>query len=290
MKSQFDQTLLSSFYLWFENQLLSVKSEAYVTGLENKFKLTPAVDIPSNYYSYQGAYKQLVAESGVSTPNSGFYVNGSFTPIDSPNFFVDFNNGRVIVPKASGANLIISGASTVKEINTYISYDDDEKLIMHGDFREADDSYPYFIGKDEKLDENVMFLPACFINIASSDNKEFSFGGEEETKNRIRVAVLTRDNYLIDAVLSLFRDKVREKITHVPYEQYPYGVFDSLKSYPYSYDSLIASQPCISQNVSHIEKVTASKITSQNLKQNLGRSFSFGFIEFDVSTYRFPRL
>ena len=38
MKAQFDQTLLSSFYLWFENYLLKDNSKAYSTGASNTFK------------------------------------------------------------------------------------------------------------------------------------------------------------------------------------------------------------------------------------------------------------
>jgi len=290
MKSQFDHILLSSFYLWFENELLSSRSKAYITGLSNEFKRVSAPDIPSNYYAYQGAYRQLVAEQSVDVPNSGIFVGGSFVTGSASGVFVDYTNGRIILPKASGASLTITANSTVKEINTYISNDDDEQLIVHGDFREVGQAKPYWYGKDDKLDEKTYFLPACFISLANGENKEFCFGGEEDTKTRIRVAVLTKDNYLLDAVLSYFRDSARKCVTHIPYEDFPYGKFNSIKSFPYNYAVLKASQPQEHSNKSYIEKVIDSKIVNPDMRKNLGKNFSIGFLDFDLSTHRFPRL
>ena len=48
MKAQFDQTLLSSFYLWFENYLLKDKSQAYSTNASNTFKYVDFADVPSS--------------------------------------------------------------------------------------------------------------------------------------------------------------------------------------------------------------------------------------------------
>lgn len=289
MKTQFDHTLLSSFYLWFEAELVSSRSKAYSTGLSNEFKKITAVDVSSTYNVYQGAYRQLVAENSVDVVNSGVFIDGSFTSFGNSGLYLDFNNGRLILPTASGSSLTITGNSTVKEINTYISNEDDEHLILHGDFREVGQTTPYWFSKDDKLDEKTYFLPACFISLASSQNKEFCFGGEEDTQTRIRVAVLTSDNYLLDGVLSYFRDSARKCITHIDFEDYPYGKFNSLKSYPYSYANLVAAQTDSSKK-STIEKVIDSKIVNTDLRKSLGKNFSVGFLDFDLSTHRFPRL
>jgi hypothetical protein len=92
LKTQFDPIILSSFYLWFEAELLSAKSKAYVTGRKNTFKKVESVDIPSGYFSYQGGYRQLVADSSIDVPNSGFFVNGNFVSGGSSGFFVDYEN------------------------------------------------------------------------------------------------------------------------------------------------------------------------------------------------------
>ncbi len=290
MNTQFDHILLSSFYLWFEHELISSNSKAYVTNLSNEFKKINFTDLPSNVYGYQGMYRQLVADNSVDVINSGIFINGNFISGGTPNIFLDYDNGRVIVPKASGASLTITANSTVKEINTYIANDDDEHLLIHGDFVEQNASQPYFYNKDNQLDEKTYFLPACFISLTNSENEEFSFGGEENTKTRIHVTVVTKDDYLLDSVLSYFRDRAREMIVHIPYEQYPYGRFSSIKNYPYSYEALKNSQTITSANVSLIDKVSCSKITNSAVRKAINKDFSVGFLDFDLETYRFPRI
>jgi hypothetical protein len=142
--------------------------------------------------------------------------------------------------------------------------------------------------KEKPLDETTYFLPACFVSLASSSNEEFAFGGEENTETRVRVMVLTKDSYILDSVISRLRDTAREQITHIPYEEFPYGYSYSIKNFPYKYDTLKASQS--NPMTSHIDKVSVSKVVSESIREELNRNFSIGFIDFDLSTYRFPRL
>lgn len=292
MKAQFDQNLLSSFYLWLENRLLRDDTKAYVTDVENHFKHIEFNDVPSDMIGYQGQYRQLVAETGVDQSISGFYVGDDFVSADSSQnggVYIDYNNGRILFPESSGSGMTISGACTVKEVNTYISHDNDADFIMHSDFIEdGTGTDPYLYSKAAKLDEGTYFLPACFVSIASSSNEEFAMGGEEDTKTRIRVMVLTKNSYILDSIISRLRDTVREQITHIPYEEFPYGYSYSIKDYPYGYDALKAAQS--NPTKSHIEKVSVSKVVSESTREELNRNFSIAFADFDLSTYRFPRL
>ena len=125
------------------------------------------------------------------------------------------------------------------------------------------------------------------MSVASSDNTELSFGGEEDTRSHMRIMVLSFDNYTLDSVLSLFRDTVREDITHIPYGDFPYGFSFSIKNFPYSYDTLVSDQ---SDPVkSHILDVSVSKVVSESIRENLNKNISIGFIDFELCTYRFPR-
>ena len=291
MKAQFDQNLLSSFYLWFENRLLKEDIKAYVQDLDNTFKYVEFSDLPSDFIGYQGQFRQLVAENSVESPNSGVFINGDFVTGDSSangSVFIDNQEGRVVLPLASGTNLEITANSTVKEINTYISNDSDLNIILQSDFVENGQTSPYFFNQSEKLDEKTFFLPACFISLASSDNDEHCFGGMEETKNRIQVMVLTRDNFVIDSVSSKFRDTARESICNIPYESFPYGFSYSVKNFPYEYDELKSNfQDGVT---THIDKVRVSKVFSEKLREAINKDFSIATMDFDLSTYRFPRL
>ena len=100
--------------------------------------------------------------------------------------------------------------------------------------------------------------------------------------------VLSFDNYTLDSVLSLFRDSVRKDMTHVPYENFPYGFSFSIKDFPYSYNELISSES--NPTKSHIESVLVSKIVSERIRESLNKNISVGYIDFELCTYRFPRL
>ena len=294
MKAQFDQNVLSSFYLWFENKLLSDKAKAYAINLDNAFTSGNFPDIPSSHIAFQGKYRSLVGEYDIDQPNSGFFLGNHFITGNydqNGEVFTDYENGRLIFPKASGAaigNTALTANSTVKEVNTYITNDTDAQVIIHSDFKDSVTELPYQYGKTGEYDETTYFLPACFISQASSDNTEFSFGGEEDTRSNMRVMVLSFDNYTLDSVMSLFRDSVREDITHIPYESFPYGFSFSIKDFPYNYDTLVAAQS--SPDKSHIMDVSASKVVSEKIRENLNKNISIGFLDFELCTYRFPRL
>ena len=61
MKAQFDQNLLSSFYLWLENRLLKSDTKAYLTGLDNNFRYVDFDDIPSGTVSFTGPVINLTS-------------------------------------------------------------------------------------------------------------------------------------------------------------------------------------------------------------------------------------
>ena len=292
MKAQFDHQLLMSFYLWFEKELLSEDLKAYQTGLSNTFKYVNFNDIPDSFVGYQGQFRQLVAEEDVDVPNSGFFVGGSFITGDSSEnggAHVDYNNGRILFPSASGQNLTITANSTVKEVNTYTTNADDLSVLLHSDFIEEGQSSQYFYNKDSKLDEKIYFLPACIISLVNSDNEEFAFGGEEDTKSRIRVIVLTSNEFILDGVVSRSRDMVRKNITHIPYNQLPYGQSFTLKNFPYKYNTLKTNQGD-NALISHINKVSPTVAVSDTVRERLNKNISIAFIDFDLSTYRFPRV
>lgn len=292
MKAQFDHQLLMSFYLWFEKELLKDNLKAYQTGLSNTFKYVDFNDIPTNYIGYQGQFRQLVAEEGVDVPNSGFFFGSSFITGDSDSnggVHIDYNNGRILFPSASGTSLDVTANSTVKEVNTYTTNADDLSVLLHSDFVEEGQSSQYLYNKEGKLDERTYFLPACIISLVNSDNEEFAFGGEEDTKSRIRVIVLSNNEFILDGVVSRSRDMVRNNITHIPYNQLPYGQSFTLKSFPYNYDTLKNNQGDNSL-ISHINKVSATVAVSETVRERLNKNISIAFIDFDLSTYRFPRV
>lgn len=287
MKSQFIHKVFPSFFLWFENKLLSSNSKAYVENMSNDFDYVDFADVPPSHHGYQGKFRQLVADQSVDTPNSGIFINGSFASGDSSNIYIDYDNGRVIVPQASGTSLNITANNTVKEINTYISEEDEEQIILTSDFIDSSNlSSTNLFSKTSKLDEKTYILPACFLRVVDSNNERLALGGEDDTKISVRAIVLAKDNYIIDGVLSLFNDSENECIKLFPFEDYPYGVFNDVKAFPYSYDSFISSY----SDTCYVENVNTSKVISSISLEKLEKNVLLGFIDFELSIYRYPRV
>lgn len=283
MKTQFSHNLLSSFYLWFEGRLLSSQGQAYVVNQSNSFEYADFKDIPPTHIGYQGRFRGLVADHSISNPNSGVFVDGNFVTGSNTGIFIDYLNGRVILPVASGANLSIEANNAVKEINLYYYENDEAEVVISSDFVDYDDPNSTFLTNlSEKIYEKLYLLPACFIKYVSSENESIAFSGERDSKTRMRAMIIAKDNYTIDGVLSLFADTKGSCIPIIPFEDAPYGLFNSVKSFPYSYSSYAANY----QTKSYIENVVTSKLDYSIAMDKMERNILIGFIDFDLSTFR----
>lgn len=285
MKAQFSHELFQSFFLWFEKRLVSTQGKAYITNQSNAFTYTAFNDIPSSYRAYQGRFRGLVQDHDVDVPNSGVFINGNFVTGSSTGILIDYLNGRVIVPAASGTGLTITANNTIKEIQVYPYEDDEEQLILSSDFVDfANQSSTYLSSQTNQLSEKTYILPACFLRYVATENDYFSFGGEENSKTRIRAVVLAKDNYMIDGVLSLFSDTKGSCITRIPYENFPYGDPNTIKSFPYSYNSYVSGFG----GKTFIDKVNTSKLDYSISMNKIEKNVLIGFIDFDLSTFRVP--
>lgn len=290
MLSQFNNVLLNSFYLWFQNKLTDSSVKAYATNQANVFTYVGAADSAGSWLSYQGKYRQLVPDENVDVPNSGVFVDDAFFSGDTSSFYIDYDQGRIITPVGLGTSLEIEANSTVAEVNTYFTNDDPVNLLLHNDFVVAgspDD--PYLYTKTDLLDDKVYMVPACFISMEDTNNKPLCFGGEETTTTRVRVFVVAQDNFTLDGILSVFADTVRGMITHIPDDEFPFGAFFSIKDFPYNYDTLADSQPNMAANHSFIADVACSKINNNRMAVDVDKTYSLGFMDFDLETHRFPR-
>ena len=226
-----------------------------------------------------------MADHDVDVPNSGFTVGGSFVSGDSSDMLMDYNNGRIIVPAASGERLSITGYNTVKEVNLYLSEDSEEKLLVQSDFIDSDEmGSSHLFDQTDKRDDPTYILPAIFIKHERDQNVPVALGGEVDNQISIRMVVLGFDNYLVDGVLSFFKEQDKGCIKLVPFEDYPYGRSFTLKSYPYSYTTLAANYT----ESAFIEEVRTSKVTDSLTLEKLQKNIIMGFVDFNLSIWRYP--
>ena len=287
MIPQFTHKLISSFQLWFENKLVSDGCKAYFTNVSNTFRQIDFDDIPSGYYAYQGLHRQLVAEYDVDVPNSGVIINGNFVSGDSEDIYIDYNRGRVVVPEASGDSLNITANHTIKEVNVYLTEDDETQILTQSDFIDTSDtSTTHLSSKVDKLDDNIRLLPACFIKLEKNTCEPLAFGGYSDTPTSVRVIVLASSNYIVDGLLSFFTEQCQKCIPLVPFGDNPYGEIFTLKSYPYAYSDYTGGYG----EKAFISKVRTSKVTDSFSLERLQRNLVLGYIDFELSTYRYPNM
>ena len=277
MKPQFQHKLATSYFLWFENFFFK-KSEAY--SIETG-KLTYYADerLPSGYKAFGTQYKQIVYDRSLPNTNipSGLYVNSVFVPFGINDNIFDFENGRFISSGiASGAN--VTGTFTPKQINIYYTNDTEENIV---------------INVQEKINQSVsnihtdyykpyeQKIPAIYISNDTMKNQPLAFGGLNETITKSKAIVIANNSYELDCVLSIFGDSYNEMIPLVDFDTHPLNEYGALKS-GYSYEQMSKLYP----KEIFVKDVIVSKM-SDKLKQNLLKDLYIGFIDFDLSIFRY---
>ena len=295
MKPQFDQKLLSSFYLWFDDRIVRY-GEAIESGSQNFYYSPNSVDIANNQVAYYSPDRQFVAH-GYDVP-SGVYIDstGSYdfilqNPNNSTGLMIDHDQGRVILNSSMGTELSISGNFSRKTMNTYITNESEEELLLNTDFLLADQDDQTFLESITGFASLNYTVPACFISYNSSLNKPFALGGLQDTRSNIRAVVVANDNYSLDSTLSLFRDSAEVCVPIIDYAEFPFGEHFHLKSPPFNYETLYTQKMNVNAQYAFIEKINVSKLRDTSSSAiNLPRNMRIGFIDFQMSTPRMPKI
>lgn len=281
MKPQYQHELMSSFFLWFDNHLLQ-KGEAYSnqTGYLYNFEDSR---LPSSYKTYSSPYKQWVKDSSINGDTNPI-IPSSFNGYDrSDDIIFDFENGRII---ETGGNFsedqILSGTFAVKDFNVYLTNETEEDLILENKFA----TNSRYVQSPSGIPPYDQVAPAIFINCEYMRNEGFAFGGEEKTTNTIKAVVLAEDSYQLDGVLSIFADSTRKTIAKIPFAKNPSTEYGDIKDGVYNYVDL--SNQYLTANPYYIEDVVVSKI-SEKAQNKIAGDLQIGFIDFEISTNRFPR-
>ena len=117
-------------------------------------------------------------------------------------------------------------------------------------------------------------------------NEGYAFGGEDKTSNTIKAVVLADSEYQLDGALSIFADTARRSFAKIPFSGHPSTEYGDVKGGTYSYSDL--NNTYFESNPYFIEDVTVSKF-SQRAQASVPGDIKVGFIDFDISTVRYPR-
>jgi hypothetical protein len=277
MKPQFQHKLATSYMLWFENFLFK-KSEAY--SIQTGSFLHYVDDIlPIEYETFGSNYKQMVYDS--SLPNvyipSGLYIDGSFATFDGVSKILDFDNGRFISSGIASSSLI-TGQFTVKDISVYYTNDTEEGIVLNVQEqinRSVENKHEFYSPQEQKL-------PAIYLSNETMQNIPFAFGGMNETITKAKAVVLANNSYDLDCILSIFADSYTEAIPFCSFDAHPINEVGFLKTGYYSYNDIMTNY----REQIFVKDVRTAKLTDK-IKQNLLKDLYIGFIDFDLSVYRY---
>ena len=306
MKPQFQHTLVTSFYLWFDNYFQD-NGEAYKNKTGIFYNMTDD-RLDSNYNVYSSPYKQFIIDSGLHTNVvnsqgtegaividriSGQRADGSAFEVTrgTSGLKIDFENGRVFFTgdengELPGNNLSLSGQFGVKDFNVYVTNQTEEDLVVENKFK-TNDRFGNLETSGVLPYDQV--IPAVFITSESINNQPFAFGGLDVTQTNVKAVVMTSDLYCLDCVLSLAADSKKQSFVEVDFNDFPVTEFGDIKTatYPtgYSYNQIETDN---TQELFHIEEVFVSKL-SDRVKKKVNPNIFVGFIDFEIHKYRRPR-
>ena len=286
MKPTFTHNVINSFFLWFDNFLMT-KGDAYKTYTTKLYNYED-LRLGGSKVVYGSPYKQWVYDKNITgaTIPSGFTINNQFVPTGTSGMKIDFDNGRIIFNSGVSTNLSITGTYSVKEVNSYITDQPEDNLIIENKFV----TNSRFTVSENYIAPYNPVTPCIFASIETAHNTAFAFGGEDETKCIIKVVAFCENLYQLDGVLSIFGDSYNEIFSIIPMTGHPLGEFNEMKTgaYPTGYDYKNLSNAYNSQTlfISHVE---TSKIRDSVIKE-LNPILHIGFLDFEIKTYRYPRL
>jgi len=286
MKPTFTHNVINSFFLWFDNFLMT-KGEAYKTYTTKLYNYEDP-RLGGGKVVYGSPYKQWVYDKNITSATipSGFTINNQFVSTGTSGMKIDFDNGRIIFNSGVSTSLNITGTYSIKEINSYITDQPEDNLIIENKFV----TNSRFTVSENYIAPYNPVTPCIFASIETSHNTAFAFGGEDETKCIIKVVAFCENLYQLDGVLSVFGDSYNEIFSIIPMTGHPLGEFNEMKTgaYPTGYNYKNLSNAYNSQTlfISHVE---TSKIRDSVIKE-LNPILHIGFLDFEIKTYRYPRL
>lgn len=293
MIEQFQHKLTTSFFLWFDNFLLTKGQAFYLVSpnfyyyLDERMQGNYAgIGTTEPYGVYGSPYKQWVNDSSVSSNvPTGVYINSDFSG-RADGIVLDFDNGRILTSgNTAGIGTTASVVGTdipVKDFNLYMTNDTEEDLIVEN--RYVSNSVLPGAPSTQAIAPYDDVIPACFLSVSDAENKPLAFGGMQDTVVHAKAVVLTNDTFQLDGVLSIFTDSVNEVFSPIPMSGYPTTELGDLKNDYYNYTGL--ANEYAGETKFFIDKVRTSKLTDR-VRKSLANDMYVGFIDFDIQQHRY---
>ena len=282
MKPQFENILMSSMTLWFDNTLLK-KGEAFSN---HNSLFYPITNIYNGYYSYGAPFRNLIRDEAITGSNiiSGVYLNDAFiTTGQSGLVAINADQGQLYFSTDQSTNTI-SGNYAVKDYGIYLTNENEEKILFETKFN----LNPKTTENPTGLPINAQTYPAIYLKNNGGNNEPLAFGGLDSTNINVRAIVISDSMFSMDALTSIFKDVVRTYIPLIQPSEMPFNSLNGLNT-RYNYDILVTGRAGSSSSV-YIKNIYVSKnVANRGQYQDLNPDAISAFIDFELEAYRNPR-
>ena len=289
---QFDHIAKGSFLLWLDNFVLK-KGRGY-SVVETDLVPVPSETL-AHFDVFRSRHSQWVYDGSIEGMEFPTIIPSAGSPggdiPDSPSSAeestrdlgarIDFNNGRVLVPKTVFCNTV-SARYTAKDICIIPTTVPEGPLLFETKFKLSS-----LIKTWEPSKEVEHVYPAIFVTYRVGANEPFCFSGEDKTMMRFRLILVMDTVYNFDAVAGILRDSVRTCIPLATPALLPFDSMGDLKDIDSGFDFKTYGDSC-GTNLLTIERVSVSPL-AETLNLQIGKNIKAGFVDLDISAYRYPR-
>ena len=287
MKPQFDNKVMSSMLLWFDNKLLT-DAEAYQNTTGRFYSVNEEF---AGYKTYASTYSQIVADASVTgaTIPTGLYVGGNLVDVGEGAgtglYAIDYNNGRSYWSGTQGEN--VTGSFAIKDFNVFLTNSTEDEILFQTQYTNRNEISTVV---PTGLEAGTKTYPVVYLKNDGSFNEPFAFGGQDYTVMRVRAIVIADSQFDIDAIGSLFRDQEKTYVpifeeSEMPFNQYGYYRDNTQYNYTGITNGKGPSQKMFLEevNVSRFDRVLENEVRKFN--PNVYSTL----IDFEINKVRMPR-
>ncbi len=282
MKVQLENKLMSSLLLYVDHHILK-EGEAFTNTSTNLYKINQEY---SGYQSYAAPYKQLVADTSITSANilSGVTYNGTFYSTGSTGpalHSVNHYNGQFYLANTVDESLL-SASYAVKDFNVHLTAKPESELLFETKFNLK----PRVTQNTTGLRDEQQTFPSIFVKNLGGRNEPFSFGGQENSVYNVRNIILSDSAFNLDAAINILRDRARDYVPIVDQSDLPFNALGGSVS-GYNYEDLIKDKAGTS--LAYISNATISKDLGGGYGNSLNPSVYSAFVNYEMEIIRYPR-
>jgi len=200
MKPQFDNQIMSSLLLWFDNKLLT-KGEAHQNTTGQFYNV---LDEYYGYSTYASTYSQIVSDASVSGAviPTGLYVGNTLVNVGEGGsdglYAIDYNNGRSYWSGTQSSD--VTGSFTIKDFNTYLTNSTEDEILFQTQYTNRNEISTVV---PTGLEQGTKTYPVVYLKNNGSFNEPFAFGGQDNTIMNVRAIVIADSQFEVDATPDL---------------------------------------------------------------------------------------